>query len=358
MMKCVLAVLVVLSLSQVQAQNTFCERYTLALFGQGVASQALNASLQFKLVDAVVNRAFVGIQQFGLPNNVTGLYYETNNAPYFNSQDYPFIDYLNPSSSSQLTTLVAHLDQFFMLALQCRAGAAANPWTFANLTSIHVQMGITQVTETAFVGQVAASLTSFGVPSTSGATTDLGYVAPRMGLFGRYASTGSAFQVCGDSTCSLAFGMGEFDTSSTGAFSDISLLSGVAANNYVCINVGDYVHWNLGATDGVTQADTITSTTPTTGGWSSGIGTRTYTLAFATAGSYYFYNAGATSNHGAVYVGSTNCPSMMMSSSSSSTASTTSSSTAATGTGGASSVQQISTAVFGAAVVAAAAILA
>jgi len=357
-----LAVVVILCLSQVRAQNTFCERYTGALFANGAAF-SLNSSLQFNLVDAVVRRAVFGIAQLGLPNNVTGLYYETNNAPYFNGADYPFINYGLPANLGVLNLLINHLDQFFMLALRCRAGAAANPWTFTNLTTIHAQMMITQVIESAFIGQVAASLTSYGVPNLVTANSDLGYVVPLMQLFGRYSSgSGSAFQICGDlTTCSLAAGLGEFDTSSSGAFSDISLFTGNSANNYVCINAGDSVHWNLGTTHGVTQADTITSTTATSGGWSSGVtGSQTYTYTFAAAGSFYFFNAGANSNHGAVYVGSANCPSMASSSGSmaSSSSGSATSSTAATGTGGASTMQQVSTGVIGAALLVAAAVLA
>jgi len=97
------------------AQNSFCERYTEALWpGQG-----LNATWQKALVNSVVTCAFggTGIGACGSFNAVTGLYYEPNNAPYFNGTLSPMIDYLAAGSGTLLTTLVDHLDRFFMGAL-------------------------------------------------------------------------------------------------------------------------------------------------------------------------------------------------------------------------------------------------
>jgi len=286
--------LALIAASGVSAQNTFCERYTGALFGN-----ATSPSLQLALVNAVVTRAFVGeVMGGGTPaalNPVTGLYYQSNTASYFNGTLYPFINYLSTSESSTLGTLVAHLNQFFMLALGCRAGAAADPWAPVSLFSVHVKMGINAVTETSFVTQVAESLFSFGVPHGTGAATDdITYVADLMSQFNRYANS-NAFEICGAPSCPLAMAMAEIDTTASHAFS--VLVGTGAGTTTLSINVNDYVHFNLGSTDGFVQTSSATSTVATPGGLSSGTGIRSYVQQFTTAGTYYFYNAAATSNH-------------------------------------------------------------
>jgi len=220
-------------------------------------------------------------------------------------------------------------------------------------------MGINAVTTTAFIGQVAASMTSFGVSSTGGPTGDLTYVVALMGQFNRYTSmTPPDASICYTATCPLATGFAEFDTSSAGVFSIIpSTMTGTA----VSINVGDSVHWNLGTTDGVTQTDTAAGTTPTSSGIVSGTGIRSYTYTFTTAGTYYFYNAGTPASKCSVIVagmmGSSTAGSMMGSTASmmGSTASmmgSTASMMGSSATGGASAVAGVS----GLAVAAAAAV--
>jgi len=285
------------SLSVVSAQNTFCERYTQIIFHDG-----LNATWQRALVSAVVTRAFTGatVAQTG-SIVVTGLYHEPNNARYFNGSAYPQVDYLAASNAGAYSTLIDHLVRFFMFALQCRAGTAAFPWTTVSLQSKHAQMGINLATESAFIGQVAASLISYGVPSSAASMADeLVYVVALMQQFNRYTQSDAPFSICMAADCPLAFAFAEFDTSSTGSWSLI--YGGNIGSTSVTISQGDSVHWNLGLTDGVIQTGTSTSTQPLSAGVNSGTGIRSYTVQFNFLGAFYFYNAGSPSNRCTVNV--------------------------------------------------------
>jgi len=306
------AALVLVAFGGALAQNTFCERYTGALFvsqGGGPGPAYSNATNQYALINLVVTCAFLGSGTAGTCGTngaVTGLYNDNLNGRYFNGTAYPMTNYLAPTSSAALTTLVTHLDQFFSLALGCRAATIAYPYAgVANMNTVHSQMNINQATFNAFIGNVAASMISFGVPgfSTPAAPTDdLSYVVARMGPFWRYATAGNANSICTDATCQLATGFAEFDTTAAGVFS--VLLGGTAGSTTVTINQGDAVHWNLGVTDGVTQTATAGGTTAVSGGIASGSGAtiRSFTYTFATAGTFYFYNAGTTSSACSVVV--------------------------------------------------------
>jgi len=270
----------------VTAQNTFCERYTGALFGQ-----YNNATFQEQLVDLVVTRAFTGVAAGpGALIAVTGLYYAPWTSVYFNGSSFPFINYLLPASASALATLVDHLNRFFMMALGCRAGAAAFPWTAVSLNSIHAQMGINAVTETQFITQVAYSMISYGVPAPSSPmlpTDDINYVASLMSQFNRYTGANAA-SVCIDVTCPYAHGFGEIDTSAAGIFSVI--IGTGTGTTTLTVYAGDYVHWNLGAADNLIQSATAGGTTPMTGGIVSGTGFGSYIWQATVSGNYWFYN--------------------------------------------------------------------
>jgi len=313
MIKAAVAVAVLALAGGVVAQNTFCERYTAAVFpgqGGGPGPAYSNATNQFALVKAVVTCAFLGTTTggangfpCGAVNSVTGLYYENLNGQYFNgTTPSGSINYLPPTSN--LLTLAAHLTQFFAAALGCRAAVPVYPYAGnPSMVAAHPGLTINQATFGAFLGQVAASMTSFGVVAGSGATGDLTYVVARMGPFWRYPTgMSSNNQICNAADCQLATGFSEFDITSGGAFT--ILVGNTMTGTTVTVAIGDAVHWNLnGGTDGIVQTATAAGTTPLSGGISSGTGISSYTWTTATAGTYYFYNAGSTSNGCTVIVG-------------------------------------------------------
>jgi len=311
----------------VSAQNTFCERYG-----------GTEAAGQYGLISAVVTRAVVGATAAATGSNaVTGLINEPLNKPYFNGTKSPFIDYT--TNAAAFNTLADHLFRFFTFALGCRsaAGNATYAWTPQQMYRLHSAMGITPAIMTAFIGEVASSLTSFGVVLGSGVESEAGFIIPLMGLFNRYPTNptdtttifGNGFQICTAATCPLATQIVQFHVGDDNVITQLN-----AATTTATIGQGDYVNFRYGATGGVTQTATATGTTAQAGGLASTLGTRTYTVQMNTPGTYYFYSNLAASGAKAtitVTASSSSGSSMMASSTGRSTGTNAASSSATLG---------------------------
>jgi len=284
------------SAQNVYAPVSFCERYAAALFPSQTAANG-----QAALITAVINRALFG--NTTVSPAVVGILNSPLNAPFFNGTRGDATNFYTNAASR--TTLIAHLINFFEVAMNCRAVTTTS---VLNMKTVHAPMNagssgagyIDQNTWNDFVGNVVNTLESFGVPATSGANSDITYAAALLGQFMK----GSAGEICGGPNCLPYTDFGEFTSGTTAA--QYSWLAQDGTNK-VSIAVNGNVHFNIGSIHNVVQVDS-TFSTPVTGGFTSGAvgATMTYTYQFTTAGTYYFYCAAhPTIMKGTIVVGST-----------------------------------------------------
>jgi len=250
---------------------SFCERYAIALFGNA------NAANESALISAVIGRALVGGTGTGV--TVVGILNQELQKPFFNgtapgtSTNY----YTNTAAKNQL---VAKLENFFSLAMGCRAVTTT---AVANMNAIHAGMMINQAVYTQFVGEVGNTLVSFGVPNSNVATADLTYAVALLNQFGRTAPQA----ICTAADCAVYSAFAEFFVfGAPGSFRWFAM-DGTTAS--VSIPTGGTVHWNFAVIHNVVQTDS--TYTDLAGGFTSGAtnaGISSYTRTFSTAGTYYF----------------------------------------------------------------------
>jgi plastocyanin len=272
---------------------TFCQRYSVAVFG-GSPSCANETAL----IAAVVSRATGGGSGNGV--TVTGILNLPSQMAYFNGTHGDPTNFYNNTAAA--TALVGKLNTFFQWAMEC---SECSPTYTDNIGQIHAQLNIEQGAYSDFIGQLVATMNSFGVTSA-----DVTYAAALLGIFGRNAAT-PTLQICSAANCNAATGFAEF---SSGLGSDGSTYAWVqtapgtpagTTSTTVNVAVGSNVHWNIGGIHNVVQTDSTFTTLA--GGWTSGgIGaTPTFTQNFPTAGTYYFKCAAHASMTGTIVVGGT-----------------------------------------------------
>ncbi len=194
----------------ITAPDTFCTKYTGALFGN-----SSDASLQAALVSAVVVRAATGCPQ-GVGPGLSCTNPSTTIATYpafkgLFAADSPVLVYFNgefkfrpdvpdfTTNSTELGALVGHLVSFFGATLGCNgAGYPLLPPTrWSNLHLVHKNMNLTQEEFSYFNNAVLTSLRSFG----AGDDDLLHVVAPLLATFGRCAG---GREICTQDGCDIA----------------------------------------------------------------------------------------------------------------------------------------------------------
>jgi hypothetical protein len=199
----------------IPAGQTFCSKYTGAIFGAGTANDAGNQTL---LIRAVVTRAALGYNQ--APNVFPGVFADVDANPardvfagrvqyrpdYDSGVPASFAPaYSSPSvAASDVDALVNRLTLFFGSALGCALsnpafGAPRLPPRSSTLAQIHGGMGVTQAMMTYFNAQVAGSMLSFGVESDD----VIGVALPALLTFGRCAVPYTR-TICHGADCALA----------------------------------------------------------------------------------------------------------------------------------------------------------
>jgi len=161
-----------------------------------------------------------------------------------------------------------------------------------NLGTIHAPMNINKETWSDFITQVATTLYSFGVPSTTTEPSETNYVLALLGQFNRGNPAGS---ICTAASCDAWTAFAEFwsgsdDVANPGT--QVKRWLNSTGGYTVTIPVNGKVHWNIGTIHAVQQCDSTFTTDMTGAGtFSSGaVGAmRTYTYQFTTPGTYYFY---------------------------------------------------------------------
>jgi plastocyanin len=274
---------------------TFCQRYTAALFTTATCAN------EQALIAAVVSRATGGSNGTAYNNIVvTGILNTPSQIAYFNGTHGDQTNFYTNTAAA--TTLVGKLNTFFQWALECNE---CNPTYTDPIGTIHAQLSIEQGAYSDFIGQLVATMNSFGV-----AAADVTYAAALLGIFGRNAAT-PTLQICSAANCNAATGFAEFSSgvgSDGSTYAWVQTAPGTAAgtsSTTVNVAVGSNVHWNIGAIHNVVQTDSTFTTLA--GGWTSGgIGaTGTFTQNFPTAGTYYFKCGAHAYMTGTIVVGGT-----------------------------------------------------
>jgi len=274
-------------------QVSFCQRYAKALFF------GANATTESALIQAVVTRAATGAAAGGgVLNAVVGLFNSPLQQKYFNGTAPGPNGLTYIGNSANTGALVAVLTQFFGLAMGCREMAAYTP---SNMNAIHAPMMINKAVFNDFVGNVAGSLTSFGVPSTG---ADITYASNLLMQF----AGGSPSAICTQADCPAYMAFGEFTSGTVdGTLSWISSSdSATAVTQSLTIAKGGNVHWNIGSVHNVVQTDA--TWTALTTGFTSGAGagaTATFNWNVGTTDATYYFVCAfhSTSMRGKIIVG-------------------------------------------------------
>jgi len=289
MLRIVSVSLLLLGLSCVSAttvyeSNGFCQRYAAALF----PTDPSPGDAQYQLIAAVIDRALNGNSL--VSPVVNGILNDEIQKQYFNGS------YSSPAQTNFYTNVPArlvlrqNLITFFGIAMGCRDNASTTYNT--NMGAVHAAMNINKETWTDFVNQVANTLYSFGVPSTTIEPSETNYVLALLGQFNRGNPAGS---ICTAASCDFWTGFAEFwsgsdDVANPGT--QVKRWLNSTGGYTVTIPVNGKVHWNIGTIHAVQQCDSTFSTDMTGSGTFStnGVGLmRTYTVQFTTPGTYYFY---------------------------------------------------------------------
>jgi plastocyanin len=254
-----------------QAQVTynpfsFCQRYAQALF------YGKNATTEDALIRAVVVRAAAG----GVPS-VTGLFFHPVTAPFFNGT----LGTNYVTNAANQATLVQKLVDFFQTAMLCRDMPAA---TIANQQSVHAGMKITKLVWDTFVGQLVATLASFGVP----AGPEVTYAG---NLLAQFLKGGNQV-ICNQPDCADAMDYAEYTSGSiNGSPRWIGSQDQTDANGgTVTVKKGGNIHWNIGTAHNVIETDS-TYTAKSSPAFTSGNPGATNVLNFnvgMTDTTYYF----------------------------------------------------------------------
>jgi len=246
---------------------SFCQRYTAAVFPNGGASPATNATNQMTLIQNVVYATALGGQ------NVPAGYIKLGNGPgVFNSE----ITYFNGTYKGPLTyvptgpnaanvaALVGKLTNFFANALDCREYIASItptyvPSTAAFLQSVHAALPITAAIFTDFIStNMVAALTAAGV-----ASVDLTYAGNLLAQFG----LGGGGAICNQAGCPAATGFAQFTSGSN----PLAWMSQDATPvSTVTVTAGSNIHWNIGSIHCVIQTDASGNAMTGTGIMNSG----------------------------------------------------------------------------------------
>jgi hypothetical protein len=257
------------------SQDSFCQRYAIALFGNA------NATTEQNLITAVVTRAVSG--NTAVSPSVTGIVNVPSQVKYFNGTGGGSgTNYY--TNSAAFNSLAGKLVNFFATAMGCREMSLSS---VANMKSVHGPMNIPANVWNDFINQLVYTLQSFGITAT-GQTGDLTYAAALLQQFGLNGPQ----QICAQSGCPQWTDFAEFNSGTDGS-GNPKWYTGALATS-VTIQAGGNVHWNIAANQGIqqTQSDFATNVTsgviPTTSGATS----RTLTVAFPNAGTYYFVGQG------------------------------------------------------------------
>jgi len=257
--------------------TSFCERYSAALYAVS------NSTTQERLITAVIDRALNGAA--GTTPLINGILNYPLQMAIFNGSRNGGTNYYTNSVAYQ--SLRGKLVNFFATAMLCRAMTLTPT---SQLGPIHSPFNIDKPTWDQFINEVANTLFSFGVPSTTTEPSETNYV---LALMAQFLKGSTANSICTAATCLSATGYAEFTTGSDDSAGTGTSTKRWLANDgtyQVTIPLNGYIHWNIGTIHNVVQTDSAFANV-VAGGFTSGApgASRTWTKQFTTAGTYYFY---------------------------------------------------------------------
>jgi len=313
-MRAVLCVVLVLGLCTLSSATTtfvangFCQRYAAALFPVGPTVRSTSDG-QYQLVAAVIDRALSGGAALGF--TVAGILNTESQKPFFNGSRTGGVNFYTDTASR--LSLRLKLIGFFACALGCRDNCTGLTFPAGGLSmgTAHTGMNINKQVWTDFINQVALTLYSFGVGNNTTPTDETPYILANMGQFLRGAPSSSVGgPICTAADCDpytpfAEFWVGQDDIANPGTL--VLRWLNNAGGYTASIAVGGNIHWNLSPAHTVTETDSAYAIK--SGGFVSGTtntGISTYTRAFPTMGTYYFF-CSVTSHQatmrGTIYVG-------------------------------------------------------